>query len=599
MSNLFNKFFTSISSQSDSSEEDCQRFINKHFADLKSSASFSAGNEFRFSPVSVEFVSSIIKKLDNSSSPGVSGINTAILKLAPAQLVPVYCSIFNSCLTTNQIPTDWKSALVTPLFKNKGVNTDPSNYRGISVIPPLAKAFEKVLCFQITDYLNSHKILYRGQHGFRKLHSCETALHELISDINSSRDKKLNSLLFFIDYSKAFDTVDSRLLLQKLMHYGFGNSAIQLLVDYFKDRYQQTKVQGCLSEKANITLGVPQGSCLGPLLFLIFINDLPFLLDDLSCKLFADDTTIYTSDSDVSSLTSRFQKKIEPLELWCKYNKMDINWKKTYVMFICSKEIETPTSIILNKVPVEVVKEFKLLGVTIDSKLDFGQYVSDTCSKVYTRLCSIKNLFYLSTSVKVQFFKTFILPHFDYCSSLYVYFPKQAIRRLSKSYYLCLSKLLKFHHSPLCDSSGSANVLNDKLKKYGLLTFQHRLVLRIFTFAYKLTYFNSLGEAVPSELGSCLVRNSTINSHGYNLRNSNDIHINYSEGKYGNLTFGYIFPRIISLLSITTKYSSNASPAAFVTKLKSSINQVFSNIMSRVMNQTDTFSIISKTLLLN
>ena len=143
-------------------------------------------------------------------------------------LIPIYTEIFNSCVDNLLIPSDWKFAIVTPLFK-KGNHTDINNYRGISVLPVLAKLFEKLLAQQITDYFSANKLFYTGQHGFRKGHSCETALHELLSDINIARDLKQIVLLLFIDFRKAFDTVDSHLLMDKLIHYGFDNNALKLI----------------------------------------------------------------------------------------------------------------------------------------------------------------------------------------------------------------------------------------------------------------------------------------------------------------------------------------------------------------------------------
>ena len=162
--------------------------------------------------------------------------------MIPDTLIPVYTKLFNYCLTTNTIPDEWKSAVVMPLYKNKGNRNDMKNYRGISILTPVSKVFERLLSIQITNYFDSNKLFYTGQHGFRKNHSCETALHELISDLNHSKNQKLISLLLFIDFRKAFDCLDSNLLLTKLFHYGFNTSSLNLIANYFSNRSQITKL---------------------------------------------------------------------------------------------------------------------------------------------------------------------------------------------------------------------------------------------------------------------------------------------------------------------------------------------------------------------
>ena len=164
-----------------------------------------------------------------------------------------------------------------------------------------------------------NKILFNGQHGFRAGHSCETALHELLTDLNTIKDKRLIALLLFIDFRKAFNLVDSQKLLLKLFHCGFDNNSLELLANYFSGRTQTVKFNNKNSSFETIELGVPQGSVLEPLFFLLFINDLAFIIE-LICKMFADDTTLYESDIDLDKLISSFKKKLEPFIEWCKFN---------------------------------------------------------------------------------------------------------------------------------------------------------------------------------------------------------------------------------------------------------------------------------------
>ena len=166
---------------------------------------------FSFTLLSDSDVESAIRELNSSSSPGISGIHPKVLKLIPSILIPVYTKLFNHCFELGKIPDEWNMAVVTPLFINKGCRTNPNNYQSIYILPFFAKIFEKIVAKQITLYFENKNIFTEHQHGFRKGFSCETALHELISDLNLARNKKLISVLLFIDFRKAFNTVDSDL----------------------------------------------------------------------------------------------------------------------------------------------------------------------------------------------------------------------------------------------------------------------------------------------------------------------------------------------------------------------------------------------------
>jgi hypothetical protein len=343
-----------------------------------------------------------------------------------------------------------------------------------------------------------NNLFFNGQHGFRAFHSCESALHELISFLNETKNKKLIALLLFIDFKKAFDLVDSNLLIKKLFHYGFSNEALDLIKNYFYNRKQKVKIKDTFSDLLLNLLGVPQGSVLGPLFFIIFINDLAFLLKDLMAKLFADDTTLIDTHENMDVLITKFKKKLEVLINWCKYNKLDINWSKTDFMFVTSKRIKAPKVIeITTGVFVKVVEQFKLLGVTIDNKLNFETYASMIKKSVNRKFYSIKRLFYLCQSVKLQFFKSFIMPHFDYCSTIFCYFPKATLQKIYNTYNYTIFKLLNLK------ATADANNFNNLLENYGLNNFQHRLLIRLATFVHNIVNI----EQAPKLLKEQIVMN--------------------------------------------------------------------------------------------
>ena len=246
----------------------------------------------------------------------------------------------------------------------------------------------------------------------------------------------------------------------------------------------------------------------------------------------------------------------------------DVNWSKTEFMFISNLHQKiNETEIIIHEreyqhtdFPVKVVNQFKLLGITLDNKLNFSSYATILKRAVQKKLFSIKRLFYLSTSVKLQFFKTFISPHFDYCATLYVYFSNQALQKITNLYNYCIAKLLRItkateplskielsnHHSlldklKLSDAPNLAetNRHNNQLERYGLQNFHHRLLSRVLTFSHKI--INE--EHAPGELQNILTHKPAI----YNLRKGNNIKTEFAKkNKFGEKTFSYFFPKLIN-----------------------------------------------------
>ena len=208
------------------------------------------------------------------------------------------------------MPDEWKISHITPIFKGKGNKSSLENYRPISIISPISKVFESILGAKMRAYFESNNILHQDQNGFREGRSCHLALNTIVDFAKRNLDKKNHVVAVFLDLSKAFDTIDHDLLLNKLNKYGFSDNAYNLIKDYLSNRKSIVKFNGSKSKHELLKSGVPQGSILGPLLFIIFINDLCHIkTQSLKC-LFADDTTLLNAGKNVSDITSELESDL-------------------------------------------------------------------------------------------------------------------------------------------------------------------------------------------------------------------------------------------------------------------------------------------------
>jgi len=253
-----------------------------------------------------------------------------------------------------------------------------------------------------------------------------------------------------------------------------------LFFNYFNGRKQYTVVDKVKSDSCDIIFGVPQGSILGPLFFLIYINDLAYI-NDLSLILFADDTTVFDSGESLDKLIAKFKKQFDELLEWMIYNRMEINWSKTKFMIISPNSASHPKQIELSNVPVDVVSEFKLLGVTIDNKLSFHAHIKNMRTIVLRKLFAIKRLFFLPFNVKLQFFKVFILPHFDYCASIFIFLSNNLIKKLAHFYNSCIFLLLRISLRGL-----TIEQQHSVLAPHRLFPYNYRLFFRFSIFSHKI-----------------------------------------------------------------------------------------------------------------
>ena len=298
-----------------------------------------AKSEFAaFQPVVVSHVCRLLHGLCSKKATGIDKISCKILKIAAPAISDSLTFIFNQAITQSSFPDEWKMARVIPLYKN-GQRNIPGNYRPISVLPAVSKIMERILYDQLYNYLTTFELLSDYQFGFRKSHSTATALLDCTNDWYVNIDRKMFNMVVLIDLKKAFDTVDHQILLKKLELHGIKGQALTLLKSYLTNRNQKCQVKSSFSSERPIKCGVPQGSILGPLFFLLYINDLPECLNKTKPRLFADDTNLTASGNSITDLEAAVNSDLENLRKWLIANKLSLNVAKTEFMLIGSKSM--------------------------------------------------------------------------------------------------------------------------------------------------------------------------------------------------------------------------------------------------------------------
>ncbi len=377
---------------------------------------------FDFSMVSDDQVAEAICRLSNTRACGTDQITSFMLKAGKAEILPVLTHIFNLSVREKTFPTMWKHARVTPLYKS-GPRNQPDNYRPISVLPTVGKIFERLIHTQCQKYLTDHHILTEAQAGFRKGRSTGTCLAEFLHNIYGEIDRGNAVGVLFLDLAKAFDSVDHELLLDKLRLLGFKANSVAWFKSYLKDRYQVTAVGGCISDVAKVECGVPQGSILGPLLFLCFLNDLPIHLKHCIPSLYADDTALLYADNNILSISNKLNVELRNVFEWFCRNKLKVNPTKTKCMLFHSRRKfrnDSELLICLNRTEIEQVDNYKYLGLHLDTHLSFDKHIDIIGSKIKQRTRLLwKMRSFIDQNLALDLYNSLIEPMFIYCSHLY------------------------------------------------------------------------------------------------------------------------------------------------------------------------------------
>ena len=347
--------------------------------------------------------------MDVSKATGTDLIGPRLLKLAAPYIAEEVTFICNQSISNSIFPNKWKEAKVTPLYKS-GLLEEVNNYRLISILPVMSKVLEKHVHDSLSDFLHEFYLLHKTQSGFRSQHSCETALVNMIDSCLNAIDNGKMIGVVLVDFKKAFDLVVYQILLDKVSVYGIRDEAL-MWFKYLYHTQRQVSVKTCISDFKQISDGVPQGSILEPLLFLLFINDLPLYTNTVCIDLYADDTTLYDIQDSMEKIENNLQSALNNLHVWCRNNGMILNSSKKVLLVTTNQKRQRlhneNLNLKFNRESLNMISNDKILGIYVDNNLTWSDHtkhlsrklpqVFGSCLKLKKNSC-LKLIEYCSTS---------------------------------------------------------------------------------------------------------------------------------------------------------------------------------------------------------
>ena len=403
-------------------------------------------HSFFLTPATRVELENVIRDLKNKC-PGWDGIQADPIKAAVSLLVMPLLHVVNLSFSEGVFPAELKVAQVVPLFK-KGSPKQIGNYRPISLLPLFSKVFEKLVHKRLLQFAVTNNLLSPHQFGFQPGKNTTQALVSVVDKISRSFEGRELVIGVLLDFQKAFDTVQHSILLRKLDKYGIRGTPLLWFQSYLSDRRQRVIVNDTFSSFGNVTCGVPQGSILGPLLFLLYVNDITMVSDSLHYTLFADDTNVFMSGHDVTATITALNNELNKLELWLRSNRLLLNLTKTkYIAFSPRGHNDYPNQVLISGHVIERVEHAAFLGIILDENLRWDRHISHVRSKVSRTIgvfCNINNCFPERTLKMIYF--ALVYPHLIYGIELWgsaagvhllplIRLQKKIIRLMTLSYF--------------------------------------------------------------------------------------------------------------------------------------------------------------------
>ena len=477
IANEFNDFFVNVATKLKEDVPNPNHDKLKEFCQSK----LPPDTKFTIPQIQREKVLRFLSTMDISKATGADMIGPRLLKFAAPYIADEVTYICNHSINNSVFPNKWKEAKVTPVYKN-GSHEEVNNYRPISILPVMSKVLEKHVHDSLSEFLGEFDLLHKTQSGFRSQHSCETALVNMIDSWLDAIDKGKMIGVVLVDFKKAFDLVDHNILLDKLSVYGIKGEALRWFNTYLTHRKQQVSVNNCMSDFKQVSYGVPQGSILGPLLFLLFINDLPLYTCNVFTDLYADDTTLYDIQDSMEQLEINLQTTLNNLNVWCRNNGMILNSSKTKVLLVTTTQKRQRLQnenidLKFNNESLNMISNDKILGVYVDNNLTWSEHIKHLSRKITSSIWLLSKIKkFLSQGHRVQFYKSYIQPHIDFCNIVW--------GSSSETNKLKIFKLQKRACRVILDYN--VDDIHEAMKTLKIMSIYDRLYIRKAKFMYKV-----------------------------------------------------------------------------------------------------------------
>lgn len=437
---------------------------------------------FNLSSITKTKVEKIITVLNNSKAKDIYGLDTSFLKQYKDIFSDPLTIMINQSISEGIFPAALKPAIVTPIFKS-GNKQDMNNYRPISILPAASKVLEKTVAEQLTTHFESQALLNPMQFGFRRKYSTDSACCYFLETIRAYVDRGRVVGAVFLDLRKAFDTVNHQILYSKLNQYSLSEHTQNWIRSYLSNRHQCVQVNNIQSVFRATSMGVPQGSILGPLLFSIYINDLPTVCSDVDIIMYADDTVIFTSGENELEVADKLSKEMQKVAQWLHTSCLTLNVDKTVSMFFSNKrKLQVTQEIQVNGQTIKNVKETKYLGLILDSNLGFKSHIKNLSNKLKFNLMNYKHIRNsLTTEASNIYLNTMIVPHLLYCMSSWSQACKTSLKLLESLYKRAIKihdkKPRQYHH---CKVQSKYNILSfENLIKYNQISALFKIIHNI------------------------------------------------------------------------------------------------------------------------